>query len=36
MAEEAGTLKNREVVVGWRPEHTVAVRDRSKTQEGSS
>jgi putative spermidine/putrescine transport system ATP-binding protein len=35
MAEEAGTLKNREVVVGWRPEHTVAVRDRSTNEEGS-
>jgi putative spermidine/putrescine transport system ATP-binding protein len=34
--EDAGSEQGREVVVGWRPEHTVAVRDRSKTQEGSS
>ena len=34
-AEEAGSLRNREVVVGWRPEHTVAVRDRSTNEEGS-
>jgi putative spermidine/putrescine transport system ATP-binding protein len=34
-ADEAGSLKNREVVVGWRPEHTVAVRERSNTEEGS-
>jgi putative spermidine/putrescine transport system ATP-binding protein len=32
---DAGSEQGREVVVGWRPEHTVAVRDRSKTQEGS-
>jgi hypothetical protein len=34
-AEEAGSLRNREVVVGWRPEHTVAVRGRSTNEEGS-
>jgi putative spermidine/putrescine transport system ATP-binding protein len=34
-ADEAGSLKNREVVVGWRPEHTVAVRGRSTNEEGS-
>jgi putative spermidine/putrescine transport system ATP-binding protein len=32
---DAGAVQGREVVVGWRPEHTVAVRERSKTQEGS-
>jgi putative spermidine/putrescine transport system ATP-binding protein len=32
---DAGAAQGREVVVGWRPEHTVAVRDRSNTQEGS-
>jgi putative spermidine/putrescine transport system ATP-binding protein len=32
---DAGAAQGREVVVGWRPEHTVAVRERSKTQEGS-
>jgi putative spermidine/putrescine transport system ATP-binding protein len=34
-AEDAGSLKGREVVVGWRPEHTVAVREREMTKEGS-
>jgi putative spermidine/putrescine transport system ATP-binding protein len=34
-AEDAG-LKGREVVVGWRPEHAVAVRERSTNEEGSS
>jgi putative spermidine/putrescine transport system ATP-binding protein len=34
-ALDAGTARGREVVVGWRPEHTVAVRERTKTQEGS-
>jgi putative spermidine/putrescine transport system ATP-binding protein len=32
---DAGAAQGREVVVGWRPEHTVAVRERTKTQEGS-
>ncbi len=30
---EASTKQGREVVVGWRPEHTVAVRDGSTKQE---
>jgi len=34
-AGEAG-LQGREVVVGWRPEHAVAVRERSTNEEGSS
>jgi hypothetical protein len=34
-AEHAGTLQGREVTVGWRPEHTVAVREREMTKEGS-
>ena len=34
-ADDAG-LRGREVVVGWRPEHTVAVRERSTNEEGSS
>jgi putative spermidine/putrescine transport system ATP-binding protein len=34
-AEDAG-LRGSEVVVGWRPEHAVAVRERSKNEEGSS
>jgi putative spermidine/putrescine transport system ATP-binding protein len=34
-AEDAG-LRGREVVVGWRPEHAVAVRDRSTNEEGTS
>jgi putative spermidine/putrescine transport system ATP-binding protein len=34
-ADDAG-LRGREVVVGWRPEHAVAVRERSKNEEGSS
>jgi putative spermidine/putrescine transport system ATP-binding protein len=34
-AEDAG-LRGREVVVGWRPEHAVAVRERSTNEEGSS
>ena len=29
---DAGSEQGREVVVGWRPEHTVAVRDRSKNR----
>jgi putative spermidine/putrescine transport system ATP-binding protein len=33
---EAGSERGREVVVGWRPEHTVAVRDSSTNEEGSS
>jgi putative spermidine/putrescine transport system ATP-binding protein len=33
---EAGSERGREVVVGWRPEHTVAVRDSSINEEGSS
>ncbi len=32
---EAGSERGREVVVGWRPEHTVAVRDKSTNEEGS-
>jgi putative spermidine/putrescine transport system ATP-binding protein len=34
-ADESGSLRGKEVVVGWRPEHTVAVRDRSTNEEGS-
>ncbi len=34
-ADDAGTRGN-EVVVGWRPEHAVAVRDRSTNEEGST
>jgi putative spermidine/putrescine transport system ATP-binding protein len=34
-ADDAG-LRGRQVVVGWRPEHAVAVRERSKNEEGSS
>jgi putative spermidine/putrescine transport system ATP-binding protein len=33
-ADDAG-LRGSDVVVGWRPEHAVAVRDRSKQEEGS-
>ena len=33
-ADDAG-LRGKEVVVGWRPEHTVAVRERSTNEEGS-
>jgi putative spermidine/putrescine transport system ATP-binding protein len=33
-ADDAG-LRGREVVVGWRPEHAVAVRERSTNEEGS-
>jgi putative spermidine/putrescine transport system ATP-binding protein len=33
---EAGSERGREVVVGWRPEHTVAVRGSSTNEEGSS
>jgi putative spermidine/putrescine transport system ATP-binding protein len=33
--DESGSLRGKEVVVGWRPEHTVAVRDRSTNEEGS-
>jgi hypothetical protein len=32
-ADEAGSLRNREVVVGWRPEHTVAVRGQRTEEE---
>jgi putative spermidine/putrescine transport system ATP-binding protein len=32
---ESGSLRGKEVVVGWRPEHTVAVRERSTNEEGS-
>jgi putative spermidine/putrescine transport system ATP-binding protein len=35
-AADAGSERGREVVVGWRPEHTVAVRDSSTNEEGSS
>jgi putative spermidine/putrescine transport system ATP-binding protein len=34
--EEDTGLRGRDVVVGWRPEHTVAVRERSTNEEGSS
>jgi putative spermidine/putrescine transport system ATP-binding protein len=34
-AEDAG-LRGSEVVVGWRPEHAVAVRERSTNEEGTS
>ncbi len=33
--DDAGSMRGREIVVGWRPEHTVAVRDRSTNEEGS-
>ena len=33
---DAGSEQGREVVVGWRPEHTVAVRDKSTNEEGTS
>ena len=33
-AEQAESMRGREVVVGWRPEHTVAIRDRSTNEEG--
>jgi putative spermidine/putrescine transport system ATP-binding protein len=36
MADEAGSMQGKEVVVGWRPEHAVAVRDRSTNEEGSA
>ena len=32
---EAPSEQGREVLVGWRPEHTVAVRGKSKTEEES-
>jgi putative spermidine/putrescine transport system ATP-binding protein len=35
-ADDAGSMRGKEVVVGWRPEHTVAVRVRSTNEEGSS
>jgi putative spermidine/putrescine transport system ATP-binding protein len=31
----AGSERGREVVVGWRPKHTVAVREKSTNEEGS-
>ncbi len=34
-ANNAGSAQGKEVVVGWRPEHTVAVRDSSTNEEGS-
>jgi putative spermidine/putrescine transport system ATP-binding protein len=34
-AEEAESVRGEEVVVGWRPEHTVAIRDGSTNEEGS-
>jgi putative spermidine/putrescine transport system ATP-binding protein len=34
-ADEAGSLRGKGVVVGWRPEHTVAVRERSTNEEES-
>jgi putative spermidine/putrescine transport system ATP-binding protein len=34
-AEEAESERGKEVVVGWRPEHTVAIRDGSTNEEGS-
>jgi putative spermidine/putrescine transport system ATP-binding protein len=33
--DEAGSMRGKDVVVGWRPEHAVAVRDRSTNEEGS-
>jgi len=33
---DAASEQGREVIVGWRPEHTVAVRDSSTTEEESS
>jgi putative spermidine/putrescine transport system ATP-binding protein len=34
-AEEAESMRGKEIVVGWRPEHAVAIRDRSTNEEGS-
>jgi putative spermidine/putrescine transport system ATP-binding protein len=34
-ADDDNSIQGKEVVVGWRPEHTVAVRDRSNNEEGS-
>jgi putative spermidine/putrescine transport system ATP-binding protein len=34
-ADDADSMRGREIVVGWRPEHTVAVRERSNPEEGS-
>jgi putative spermidine/putrescine transport system ATP-binding protein len=34
-AEDAGSQRGTEVVVGWRPEHSVAVRGNSTKEEGS-
>jgi hypothetical protein len=33
---DVGSERGREVFVGWRPGHTVAVRDSSTKEEGSS
>ena len=33
---DAASEQGREVLVGWRPEHTVAVREKSKSEEESS
>jgi putative spermidine/putrescine transport system ATP-binding protein len=35
-ALDAGSARGREVMVGWRPEHAVAVRRQSTTEEGST
>jgi putative spermidine/putrescine transport system ATP-binding protein len=32
-SSDAASERGREVIVGWRPEHTVAVRDKSTTEE---
>jgi putative spermidine/putrescine transport system ATP-binding protein len=34
-AEDVGSMRGKEVVVGWRPEHAVAVRDGTTNEEGS-
>jgi len=34
-ADGAESMRGKEIVVGWRPEHTVAIRDRSTNEEGS-
>jgi putative spermidine/putrescine transport system ATP-binding protein len=35
-APDTGSSRGEEVVVGWRPEHAVAVRDKSTNEEGST
>jgi putative spermidine/putrescine transport system ATP-binding protein len=34
-AQEAESMRGKEIVVGWRPEHAVAIRDGSTNEEGS-